>query len=59
MIEKLEAEQEALGEAMNDPAYYGDNSNDPARDAERLEDLQKRITEAYAKWEKLDGLGGQ
>ena len=59
LIEKLEAEQEALGEAMNDPAYYGDNSNDPARDAERLEDLQKRITEAYEEWEKLDELAGQ
>ena len=59
LIEKLEAEQETLGETMNDPAYYEDKSNDPKVDAERLEDLQRRITEAYAKWEKLDGLGGQ
>ena len=59
LIEKLEAELKALGEAMNDPAYYDDKANDPARDAKRLEDMQQRITEAYEEWEKLDGLAGQ
>ena len=59
LIEKLEMEQQALGEAMNDPAYYEDTKNDPARDAKLLEDLQRRIMEAYEQWEKLDELAGQ
>jgi ATP-binding cassette subfamily F protein uup len=59
LIEKLEMEQQALGETMNDPAYYEDTKNDPARDAKLLEDLQRRIMEAYEQWEKLDELAGQ
>ena len=58
LIEKLESEQQALGAAMNDPAYYSDKANDPARDAERLENLQSRIIEAYEQWEQLDALAG-
>jgi ABC transport system ATP-binding/permease protein len=59
LIEKLESEHEALGEVMNDPAYYNDKKNDPARDAERLEDLQKSIGAAYRQWEELDAVAGR
>ncbi len=58
LIEKLEAEQEALAETMNDPSYYADKANEPKVDAERLEVLQKRIMEAYEEWEQLDELAG-
>ena len=58
LIEKLEAEQEALAETMNDPSYYADKANDPKVDAEHLEDLQRRIMEAYEEWEQLDELAG-
>ena len=42
-----------FAEAMNDPAYYEDTKNDPARDAKLLEDLQRRIMEAYEQWELI------
>jgi len=52
-IELLEKEHAELAERMSTPDYYQNVENDPAADARRLEDLEKRTLESYERWEEL------
>ena len=54
LIEKLESERDQLAANLNSPEYYKDTSNDPAKDADRLADLEKQILQAYEEWEALE-----
>ena len=55
LIEKLEAEQAALGEAMADPAFYRKPAPEIAQANQRVVDLAAEIATAYARWENLLG----
>jgi len=55
LIEKLEAEQAALGEAMADPAFYRKPAPEIAQANQRVVDLTAEIATAYARWENLLG----
>ncbi len=52
-IEKLESEHAALSAKMATSEYYQDQKNDPAADAQKLEQLETGILEAYEQWEHL------
>ena len=54
LIEKLESDRDQLATNLNSPEYYKDTSNDPAKDADRLADLEKQILQAYEEWEALE-----
>ena len=53
LIEQLEAEHTSLSEKMASADYYQDQSNDPATDATRIEQLEMQTLEAYEQWEAL------
>jgi len=53
LIEQLEAEHATLSEKMASADYYQDQSNDPANDAARIEQLEMQTLEAYEQWEAL------
>jgi ATP-binding cassette subfamily F protein uup len=55
LIETLEAEQAALGEAMADPAFYRKPAGDIATANARVQSLADEIATAYARWEELGG----
>jgi ATP-binding cassette subfamily F protein uup len=53
-IERLEAEQRELQEAIRDPALF---KNDPARGTtslQRLQSLAAELETAYTRWEALE-----
>ncbi len=56
LIEKLEAERLSLFDAMSDPAFYKRPGDEIARHTSRLDDLERELAEAYARWEHLEGL---
>ncbi len=53
-IEKLESEHAVLYTAMADPEFYKKGTEAIARERARLEQLEKAIAEAYARWESLE-----
>ncbi|MBK9576889.1 MAG: ATP-binding cassette domain-containing protein [Fibrobacterota bacterium] len=55
LIEKLESEQAALGEAMADPAFYRKPADEIAKTNARLAQLETEIAFAYTRWEELGG----
>ncbi len=55
-IEKLEAEQVHLHRKLADPAIYKNEGEDIAGYKERLEFLETELTEAYDRWEVLEGM---
>ncbi|HNY30543.1 MAG TPA: ATP-binding cassette domain-containing protein [Fibrobacteria bacterium] len=55
LIEKLEAEQASLGEAMADPAFYRKAPEEIAKSNARLGQLEAEIAAAYSRWEELGG----
>jgi len=55
LIETLEAEQAALGEAMADPAFYRKPAAEIATANARVQALADEIATAYARWEELGG----
>ncbi len=55
-IEQLEAEQEALHQAMADPAFYQKTKNEIADETTRAEAIPKKLEDAFERWERLEGL---
>jgi ATP-binding cassette subfamily F protein uup len=54
-IEQLEADIAARGDAMNDPAFFQQDSAAIVRANEALAKLQLELENAYARWTELDG----
>ena len=52
-IEKLESEQAALHQKMAEPSFYRQAAAEITKSNSRLEELQKELETAYARWEKL------
>jgi len=40
---------------MADPAFYQQDSDEIARSAARLKELDEELQQAYARWEELEG----
>jgi ATP-binding cassette subfamily F protein uup len=53
-IEVLEAEQHALHEAVAAPTFYKDPPDAIRATLDRLDQLQRELLEAYARWDGLD-----
>lgn len=56
IIEELEAEQEALHQAMADPAFYRKAEEEIARATARAEAIPKKLEAAFERWEELERL---
>jgi len=54
-IEQLETEIAQRSEAMNDPAFYQQDSDSIVAANEALAKLQAELDHAYARWSELDG----
>ncbi|MEW9625424.1 ATP-binding cassette domain-containing protein [Rhodanobacter geophilus] len=54
-IEQLEADIAARGAAMNDPAFFQQDSAAIVKANEALAKLQQELENAYARWAELDG----
>ncbi|MBN8924328.1 MAG: ABC transporter ATP-binding protein [Rhodanobacter sp. 68-29] len=54
-IEQLETDIAARGEAMNDPAFFQQDSGAIVKANEALAKLQLELENAYARWAELDG----
>jgi ATP-binding cassette subfamily F protein uup len=54
-IEQLESDLAARSEAMNDPAFYQQDSAAIVQANEALAKLQAELDTAYARWAELDG----
>jgi ATP-binding cassette subfamily F protein uup len=54
-IEQLEADIAARGEAMNDPAFFQQDSAAIVKANEALAKLQVELETAYTRWAELDG----
>ncbi|EIM01472.1 ABC transporter ATP-binding protein, partial [Rhodanobacter sp. 115] len=54
-IEELENAIAAHGEAMNDPAFFKQDSATITRANEAVAALQAELDAAYARWSELDG----
>jgi ATP-binding cassette subfamily F protein uup len=57
-IEILEQEQAGLHTAMADPAFYRRDKADIAAAKQRMEALELELSEAYRRWESLEGMQG-
>jgi len=55
-IESLENEQKQLHDAMASPDYYKNPPQQITRHAERLEQLELDLADAYARWQFLEEL---
>jgi ATP-binding cassette subfamily F protein uup len=55
LLEKLEAEQKQLNEAMADPALYKKGS-EVVQVTTRAGELKKQLDELYARWQQLEAL---
>ncbi len=55
-IETLEAEQEALYEAMADPSFYQRAGAEIAAAKKRLDSVAQELEEAFQRWEALEAL---
>ena len=53
-IEALEAEQRALGEKIAGPAFYKEAADAIRASLARVDELQRELTAAYARWDALD-----
>jgi ATP-binding cassette subfamily F protein uup len=56
VIEKLEAEKRTLFDTMSDPALYKRAGAEVAGYKARLEELERDLKQAYARWELLEDL---
>ena len=54
-IEQLETRQRALGEAMNDPAFFKQDQAGVLKANAELAQIAKELEQAYARWATLDG----
>jgi len=57
-IERLENEQQELFLITGDPDLYKKGRTDIVATKDKLEELQRLLTEAYARWEQLEQLRG-
>ena len=55
-IEQLETAHAELSAKMATAEYYQDSANDPAKDAQTLEQLEADTLEAYEQWETIESL---
>jgi ATP-binding cassette subfamily F protein uup len=55
-IEQLEAELEALQQAMTDPAFYQRGKDEIAAATARAEAIPHELELCFERWEKLEGL---
>ncbi|MGB0414463.1 MAG: ABC transporter ATP-binding protein, partial [Coraliomargarita sp.] len=55
-IEQLETAHAELSAKMATAEYYQDSANDPAKDAQTLEQLEAETLEAYEHWEAIEAL---
>ncbi|MFO8086146.1 MAG: ATP-binding cassette domain-containing protein [Desulfobacterales bacterium] len=53
-IDTLEARQKTLFETLSNPAFYKTEKNEIARAKAHLEETEKMIEKAYARWEELE-----
>ena len=53
-IAKLEKEQEALQQQVNDPDFFKSPHEETGPTTKRLEILEIELLEIYAQWEALD-----
>lgn len=58
-LEALEAELEAVGAALSDPAVYRDDPERVATLTARSEALPEEIDALYARWEALEAMGAR
>jgi ATP-binding cassette subfamily F protein uup len=58
MIEKLEAELEALSQKLNDPDFYRGPADEIKTVTERAEAIPHELETAFARWAELDELSG-
>jgi len=56
LIEQLEAEQEALHNAMAEPSFYQKTKEEIATENTRAEAIPKKLEDAFERWEELEGL---
>ena len=56
-IEALEAEQQTLSAAVAGTDFYKEGADAIHRTLARLEELQREILDAYARWDELDSRG--
>ena len=56
-IAALEAEQQALHARLGDPAFYQQNGTPISQAKNRLAELEHELSEAYSRWEALEGAG--
>ncbi len=57
-IEELESEQQKIHATMADPAFYRESGNKVSEYKARLEELGKKLVEAYKRWAELEELRG-
>jgi ATP-binding cassette subfamily F protein uup len=57
-LDALEAAVRALHEAMSAPAFYQRGGSAIAEAKAKLEELERALAAAYARWEELEGLAG-
>jgi ATP-binding cassette subfamily F protein uup len=53
-IEALEAEQRELSRAVTEPDFYRESAATIAGTLERLGQIERDLTESYARWDALD-----
>ncbi len=58
-IEMLETEQEMLYQTLSDPSFYRENGSEIASARTRLELIEHKLDEAYARWEVLEAKSEQ
>jgi len=58
-IEMLETEQEMLYQTLSDPSFYRENGSEIASARTRLELIERKLVEAYARWEVLEAKSEQ
>ena len=56
-IERLEAEQQRLQDAVASPDFYKEPSDAIARTLARLETIEQELLDVLARWDELDSLG--
>jgi ATP-binding cassette subfamily F protein uup len=56
IIEELEAEKRALFETLSDPALYKGAGDEISGYKARLDELERDLEQAYARWERLEDL---
>jgi ATP-binding cassette subfamily F protein uup len=55
-IERLEAEQQRLQDAVASPAFYKEPADTIARTLARLETIEQELLDVLARWDELDSL---